>query len=141
MSEILADSTANGNVGVEQRSSLGSRRSKSPSSPQLKIDPVGEWANNATSTFDSTEQFHSATGTPGPNLPGAYPYTPSSLEPGPSFEEVRETAKEYLHAAGQYVPSQEDIRRMAQNAGSAVRGYIPNGVAEYLGVFIQSLFL
>ncbi|KAF9446267.1 hypothetical protein P691DRAFT_215498 [Macrolepiota fuliginosa MF-IS2] len=139
MTEVLsAQKSASGTTGVEPRPLVGSRRSKSPLSPQLKIDPASEWANSTLSALDTTEEVQSST-TPGPALPGAYPYTPSSLEPGPSFEEVKDTAREYLYAAGQYVPSHEDIKKMAQNAGSTVRGYIPNGVATYLGEFIRNL--
>jgi len=52
------------------------------------------------------------------DFPGAYPYSPSTFEPGPSF-------KECLDAAGQYFPSQQDLQRITHNAASTVRGYIP----------------
>jgi len=118
---------------------MNPQRPKSPLSPQLKIEPASKWADNTLSALDSADHVSRTTAIPpgpdlpGPDLPGAYPYTPSTLEPGPSFEEVRDTAKEYLQAAGQYVPSQEDLKKVAQNAGSTIRGYIPNGVAAYLG--------
>jgi hypothetical protein len=110
-----------------------SKKSRSSLSPQLRIEPASEWSSNTISALDSTEK--EATTSPGPELPGGYPYTPSVLEPGPSFEEIRDTAKEYLCAAGEYVPSQDDMRRMAQNAGTTVRCYFPNGVAAYLGMY------
>lgn len=137
MTESL--STGNDHTNVEkQNAAIESPEPKVPLSPQLKIEPASEWANNTLSALDSSEQLHSAA-TPGPELPGGYPYTPSSLEPGPSFEEMRDTAKEYLYAAGQYVPSHEDVKKMAQNAGFTVRGYMPNGVAAYLGRFYWSV--
>lgn len=117
-------------------------RPKSPLSPQLKIEPASKWADNTLSALDSAEHAtHTPAVTPGPDLPGAYPYTPSTLEPGPSFEEVRDTAKEYFQAASQYVPTQEDLKKAAQNAGSTIRGYIPNGVVTYLGVSVLLFIL
>ncbi|KAJ3561522.1 hypothetical protein NP233_g10142 [Leucocoprinus birnbaumii] len=109
-------------------------KSKPPlSSPQLKIEPANEWADHTITALDSTEPTQTNASTPHVDFPGGYPYTPSAAEPGPSFEEIKDTAREYISVAGQYVPSQEDVRRMAQNAGSTVRGYIPDGVAAYLG--------
>ncbi|KXN87832.1 hypothetical protein AN958_08071 [Leucoagaricus sp. SymC.cos] len=102
-------------------------------SPQLKIEPASEWANHTISALDSTGPPELNASTSGAQFPGSYPYSPTTLEPGPSFEEMKDTAKEYLCAAGQYVPSQEDVRRIAQNASTTVRGFIPDGVAAYLG--------
>ncbi|KAF5353358.1 hypothetical protein D9756_007808 [Leucocoprinus leucothites] len=113
---------------------IGSKRSNSPlSSPRLRVEPTSEWSNPTMSTPESSEKTQPSAITPGLDIPGGYPYSPSTSEPGPSFEEIKGTAKEYFSAAGQYVPSQEDVKRVAQNAGSTVRGYIPNGVASYLG--------
>jgi hypothetical protein len=102
---------------------------------------MSEWANDTITALDSTDRTQSIATTPGFDFPGGYPFTPSALEPGPSFEEIKDTAKEYICAAGQYVPSQEDLIRIAQAAGSNVRGYVPNGVAAYLGVLYGHIFV
>jgi hypothetical protein len=106
--------------------------------PPVKAEPASEWANSTISALDSAEPTSQppAVTTPGPEVPGAYPPTPGaapSVNNGLSLNNVKETAKEYLHTAEQYVPSQEDIKKAAQNAGMVVSNYLPESVAGYLG--------
>ncbi|EKM75097.1 hypothetical protein AGABI1DRAFT_88010, partial [Agaricus bisporus var. burnettii JB137-S8] len=105
--------------------------SKTPS-PKLKVEPISKWTNNTSPPLNSSDHALSAT-SPILEFPGSYPYSPISLEPGPTFEEIKDTAKQYIHAAGQYVPSHEDVSKLAHNAGHTVREYFPNGVYMGLG--------
>jgi hypothetical protein len=112
----------------------GVQNPSKPFSPQLKIEPASEWANNTFSALDSSNRPLPPT-SPTLNFPGSYPYSPSTLQPGPTFEEIKDTARQYIHAAGQFVPSQEDVRKIAHSASDTVRGYIPTGVSTCLGMF------
>jgi hypothetical protein len=122
----MAETPGSHNSEKEAQSSL------KPLSPQLKIESASEWADNTVSALDSALPPTS----PSLNFPGSYPYSPTTLEPGPTLEEIKDTARQYIHTAGQYVPSQEDVRKIAHNASNTVREYFPNSISTRLGMFL-----
>ncbi|KAJ7066886.1 hypothetical protein B0H15DRAFT_736080, partial [Mycena belliarum] len=87
----------------------------------LPQTPAGEWAESTHGVLDS-HVTRTPLGTPGPDIPGAFP--------GALAEETppREAGdKTLLDTAKGYLPAQADVAR----ALSGAKAYLPQGVAAY----------
>ena len=94
----------------------------------------------ASSTFDSIpsvddHQIASNVTTPGLHVPGAFPgpFPKSGVVQQDIQHYVKDTAISALQTAKEYMPtSVEDVKRLIENTGDTVGGYLPQSVTAYL---------
>lgn len=112
--------------------------------PKITDRPVGEpasdWASStlnalgpqATSSVE--DQIASNPTTPGLHVPGAFPGPyPKSNVVQQDMQYVKETAINALQTAKEYMSTGvDDVKRLIENTGDTVGGYLPQSVTAYL---------
>lgn len=114
-------------------------------SPKITDRPVGEPASDwASSTLDALgptnistnveDQIASNPTTPGLHVPGAFPGPyPKSSAVQQDVQYVKDKAISALQSAKDYMStSVGDVKRLIENTGDTVGGYLPQSVTAYL---------
>ena len=100
-------------------------------------EPASEWASSTLNALEPRsyveDQVASNATTPGLQVPGAFPEPHSKLMLQQDVLYVKDVAIGALQSAKGYVPtSVEDVKRLIENAGDTVGGYLPQSVTAYL---------
>lgn len=101
-------------------------------------EPASEWASSTLDALGpiscAEDQIASNLPTHGLHVPGAFPGSnPKAGDIQQDTENVKDTPIIALQTAKGYVTtSVEDMKRLMENAGDTVRGYLPDSVAAYL---------
>lgn len=95
--------------------------------PAATLDGVGP----VSSVEDQTASNPT---TPGLHVPGAFPGPyPKSGFVQQDIQYVKDTAISALQTAKEYMPaSAEDVKRLIENTGDTVGGYLPQSINAYL---------
>ena len=95
--------------------------------------PVGEPSLGPISSVEDHQIVSNPT-TPGLHVPGAFPDPyPNSSVGQQDIQYVKDTALNALQTAKEYMPtSVEDVKRLIENTGDTVGGYLPQNVTAYL---------
>jgi hypothetical protein len=104
---------------------------------RLVREPASDWASSTLDALDpisSQDQFPSNPTTPGLQIPGAFPGPyPKAIVVQQDIQYVKDTALYALQTAKSYAPaSVGDVKRLIENTGETVGGYLPQSVAAYL---------
>ena len=101
--------------------------------------PASDWASSTLDALGHPISSISNVGasnptTPGLQVPGAFPGPyPKSDAVQQDIQYVKDTAIGALQSAKEYVStSVEDVKRLVENTGDTVGGYLPQSVTAYL---------
>lgn len=101
-------------------------------------EPASDWASSTLDALDHPTSSISNIGasnptTPGLHVPGAFPgpYPKSDVQQDVQY--VKDTAISALQTAKEYMStSVGDVKRLVENTGDTVGGYLPQSVTAYL---------
>ena len=102
-------------------------------------EPASDWASSTLDALGRPISSISSVGasnptTPGLHVPGAFPGPyPKSDVVQQDIQYVKDTAVSALQTAKEYMStSVEDVKRLMENTGDTVGGYLPQSVTAYL---------
>jgi hypothetical protein len=103
-------------------------------------EPVSDWASSTLNALGPQanssveDQIASNPTTPGLHVPGAFPGPypkPSVIQPDMQY--AKETAINAVQTAKEYMSTGvDDMKRLIENTGETVGGYLPQSVTAYL---------
>ncbi|KAK7055695.1 hypothetical protein R3P38DRAFT_1366021 [Favolaschia claudopus] len=93
-------------------------------STTLPTTPANEWADS-THTILEAHKPTTPLYTPGPKVPGSFPYEAGQENGGDALVEAANAAKTYF-------PGEDQVQKVITNAGQTVKAYLPESVSAFL---------